>query len=262
MGKKTATADVVNVTPAQAKKWLEGNTNNRPIYQRVVGRLVNEMREGRWMVNGSTISFTSEGRLLDGQHRLTALIEYGKPLKMLVAKNIEDEAFKSIDTGLKRTTAQIFGLGGVQNSAVSASIARWIYMIQNSGKEPVQMSSEGLMEIYNDHPLIAKYATTHHQPTIKSLLPSGAQAVSVLAAEKYGEEIPDMFMYQFATGEDMKKGSPVYELRERLIRNQAATTKLTPTAKVAMTMKAMKAFAKGTQIHQLRYGLEEDWPTI
>lgn len=29
-----------------------------------------------------------------------------------------------------------------------------------------------------------------------------------------------------------------------------------------MTMKAMKAFAKGTQIHQLRYGLEEDWPTI
>ena len=65
---------VKTITPAQAKKLLERNTNNRPVSKPHVKFLCGVIRRGEWKLNGDAIRFNSE-RLVDGQHRLAACIE-------------------------------------------------------------------------------------------------------------------------------------------------------------------------------------------
>ena len=253
---------VVTVTPVMAKTWLENNPINRPLRRKWALHLAEEMRGGRWHINGSTISFTKDGKLLDGQHRLTAIIESGKAVQMLVARNVDEYAFRSIDTGFRRSAAQIFGIDKIKNASASAAIARWIHNIEQGGVEHDRLSPFALMEVYEAHPLIEKYAMAQTHKGIKELMPSACLSVFVLSAEKYGPSVTDLFLYQFQTGEDMKRGSPVYELRERFIRQMGATAKLPARAKVAMTIKAVRAFVEDREIHQLRYAPDETFPSL
>lgn len=64
------------VTPAMATKWLEeGNTHNRKVRDSVVMRYAADMKAGRWKQTHQGIAFNGDGTLLDGQHRLFAIIE-------------------------------------------------------------------------------------------------------------------------------------------------------------------------------------------
>ena len=74
------------ITPAQAAEWLKGNTVNRRLVLHHVERLASEMLAGEWRITGDCIKLNGD-RLLDGQHRLQAIVqspwsEADKPLKM------------------------------------------------------------------------------------------------------------------------------------------------------------------------------------
>ena len=67
--------EVVLVTPLLAKKWLERNTDNRDIRPSVVTGLAESITRGEWVLSHQGIAFAKSGRLLDGQHRLLAIVE-------------------------------------------------------------------------------------------------------------------------------------------------------------------------------------------
>lgn len=98
--------DVIDVTPEQAKKWLANNTQNRALNRKRVAALATEMREGRWKLTHQGIAFGPTGVLLDGQHRLAAIVASGVAVKMLVTTGLDD-VFSCIDTGVIRTAAQM-----------------------------------------------------------------------------------------------------------------------------------------------------------
>lgn len=68
------TAKVETITPDIAKTMLGENVNNRRISHDNVNMFAREMRNGEWRFNGEAIKFSKDGRLLDGQHRLLAVI--------------------------------------------------------------------------------------------------------------------------------------------------------------------------------------------
>ena len=80
----TITTEIVTLTPALAAEWLNSNTCNRPLSTLRASRYARDMKAGDWRFNGETISFTADGRLVDGQHRLTAVVESGVTIQQVV----------------------------------------------------------------------------------------------------------------------------------------------------------------------------------
>lgn len=104
-------------TPAVAKDLLEKNNHgNRPISQKRVTMYAADMKRARWKPTGETIKFDTNGKLLDGQHRLRAVIESNSTIEMLVARNVPIESFKIIDTGKMRSQADVLAIDGVDHA--------------------------------------------------------------------------------------------------------------------------------------------------
>ena len=95
--------EIVRVSPSMAEKMLGRNTRNRSLNQRQVTRWAQSMTAGEWLVTGEAIKIASTGDLLDGQHRLAAVIESGCTVLMLVVKGLHPETQDVMDTGRART---------------------------------------------------------------------------------------------------------------------------------------------------------------
>ncbi len=117
---------VVEITPELAKDILENrNHDNRPLKKAHVKMLSTALKNDEWMLNGETISFSKSGRLLDGQHRLTACINADKSFKTVIIKGIEDEAaFGTIDTGKPRSVTDLMSLQGLPKAPLYSAIAK------------------------------------------------------------------------------------------------------------------------------------------
>jgi len=97
-------AYVAYVTPQLAKKWLdECNGFNRPIKQDVVDMYVRQIKSGLWRRTHQGIAFTDEKRLLDGQHRLMAIVSTNVTVPMLIFIDEPKENFEFIDCGRNRS---------------------------------------------------------------------------------------------------------------------------------------------------------------
>lgn len=80
------TRDGYVVTPALAKQWLEKNTNNRNVNFAKVKKMAKDMREGHWDTTHQGIAIATDGTLVDGQHRLMAVVESGVTVRMKAKK--------------------------------------------------------------------------------------------------------------------------------------------------------------------------------
>ena len=99
-------AEIVNVTPQMAADWLSFNEDNRPLRRTVVNGLKAAFARGEYIQTHQGIAFSKTGKLLDGQHRLTAISELRDGLfPMLVTWGVSENAFQVMDIGVKRSTA-------------------------------------------------------------------------------------------------------------------------------------------------------------
>jgi hypothetical protein len=111
------TAKVELMTPERAEEILKRADPNRPISRPYVRELRRELEEGRWQVHHQGVAFAPDGGLIDGQHRLTAIVEAGIAAPIMVAHGVANEAFGTIDQHRKRTGGQILAMGGVTKDA-------------------------------------------------------------------------------------------------------------------------------------------------
>jgi hypothetical protein len=118
--------EFVLVTPAIAERWLATNDHNRSLNRDQVTRLAQDMLDGHWMFDSTTIKFGDDGRLLDGQHRLNAIVKSEIPQLMLVARGIVPRTQDVMDTGRKRTAGDMYKINGRPNPNVLASTAKMV----------------------------------------------------------------------------------------------------------------------------------------
>lgn len=83
------TASVDIITPEQAQAYLDNNAKHRPIKDKKVAEYMAQMQDGAWKLNGKAICFDSTGRLLNGQHRLSAVVRSGVSLTTLVVRGLD-----------------------------------------------------------------------------------------------------------------------------------------------------------------------------
>jgi len=76
--------EVILVTPQIAEQLLSTNYTNRPINKELVEKFKETMKTGKWKLHKPGIELTCDGKLLNGQHRLTAIIESGCTVEMWI----------------------------------------------------------------------------------------------------------------------------------------------------------------------------------
>lgn len=115
----------VKITPELASALLEFN----PSYQRKlsspkVDRYAKQMKNGKWALDGETVILSDGYALLDGQHRMNAVVKAQIPVNMLVLDGVNPDAFPMIDQGAKHTAKDILDIKDIPNAAVAASSIR------------------------------------------------------------------------------------------------------------------------------------------
>lgn len=122
------------VTPEIAAEWLTVNYDGqRKVGQSDVLTLARIIKRGDWVGdNGQTITFSSDNYLVNGQHRLHAVIEAGVPVDMFVVHSSRTaaEIMGTIDVGRKRSTAQFYY--GPNSTCVTALAKRLICLERGS----------------------------------------------------------------------------------------------------------------------------------
>ena len=87
--------EVEVITPEQATAYLQNNTKHRKIKQKKVDEYIKEMQDGKWCLNGKVLIFDRNGRLLNGQHRLSAVAQSGVPLTILVVRGVDPSVLET-----------------------------------------------------------------------------------------------------------------------------------------------------------------------
>lgn len=89
------TVEVEEITPAKASEYLSNNAHHRKVKQKKIDAYVKDLKEGVWKLNGKTITFDANGRLLGGQHRLHAVVQSGASLTTLVVRGLDPEILET-----------------------------------------------------------------------------------------------------------------------------------------------------------------------
>lgn len=93
------------ISPELAKTLLEANTHNRAVSNVRVDSMARNMAAGEWKLTPETISFGTDGVLLNGQHRLKAVVKSGVSVPFLIAYDADPACFPVIDQGSPRDSA-------------------------------------------------------------------------------------------------------------------------------------------------------------
>lgn len=103
------TMTVEKIGPKKAAEYLKKNINNPRGKKMNRGRIVSyaeDMKNGRWQLNGEAIVFDSEGFLKNGQHRLAAILAAGVEVEMTVIRGVDPD-ITIFDLPFVRTVAQV-----------------------------------------------------------------------------------------------------------------------------------------------------------
>ena len=99
------------ITPEIAAEMLTHNYRNRLINKKRVATLAADMKSGNWTESPNPICFDTDGNLIDGQHRLSAVVLSGCPVVMTVAYDVPN--ISVIDKGLERSTGESLYMRGI-----------------------------------------------------------------------------------------------------------------------------------------------------
>lgn len=116
------------VTPLDAKRMLENNTQNRRINQNTVLRYALDMENGQWdwCEADGPLKVGVGGVLRNGQHRLTAQVLANVTGAYDIRTGVPEESYKHTDSGVARVIADYF-YGKERANEVSSTTHRILY---------------------------------------------------------------------------------------------------------------------------------------
>lgn len=227
--------EVVTVTPELATQWLELNTHNRPVREPYVRQLADAMTRGEWIVNGDVIRFSADGdTLLDGQHRLWAVVTSETAVRTLVAWGVDPAAMETIDRGKARTLSDVLKLRGEPNATVLASVlttsVRWRKgTLHNKSYTATASEAVRLLEDDPDGYVRASRVGTNVSRRMRPVpVPVGIIGSCAYRFSQLDGADTELFFELLASGAGLGEDDPIFALR-RWLQNQARQQSKTNT---------------------------------
>ncbi|GAA2610775.1 hypothetical protein [Streptomyces tubercidicus] len=146
---------IVKVTPEIAATFLSRDSVNRRLDMGQVRSLTETILRGEWKLTHQGIAFDETGALLDGQHRLHAIIEANTPVEMLVFDGVAREVFPVLDTGKRRSAADTLLSTGAKYLHLLSSTIRHVILFKTMPNDPwsgarAHVSNDRILAAYNE----------------------------------------------------------------------------------------------------------------
>lgn len=246
---------IEEITPAKARAYLGKSEGNRKIRHKHVEHLANTIVAGKWKMTGEAIQVDTNGRLMNGHHRLHAVIKANHPIKNLVVCNLPPDAMNHIDTGKSRTAADALSFEyDVKNQNVWAAVARMSAALSDGAKvQSYGISNDKVLEWYRANAERADEIVAAAVRCVK-MGPASCIGAVMVAADANGRYRADIleFLDRLHTGEMLERGSPILTLRNWLIRRRDEPGSKPPDPVVNAVCHAWNAYIEGRSLTVIR----------
>ena len=126
--KKTMKIETINSN--KAERYLATNLlTNRRVDKNLVNRLAGAIACGDWKLTGDPIRFDVNGDLIDGQHRLSAIIKADAVVEAYVMRNCEVDLYETLDQGKARSLLDTLNSAGAVQATNTTAVVRLLYQL-------------------------------------------------------------------------------------------------------------------------------------
>jgi hypothetical protein len=221
------TAAIETISPSSARTILDKfDGPNRPTSRLRVDRLAEIIGDNHWRLNGQPIIFGTDGLLLDGKHRLTAIANGERTVEVLVVRGIQPEVMDTIDRGQSRSYSDILHQRGEPSSSLLATTLQNIWTYQAG--TPFTVTRKNMPTTFRMDKLLRDYPAIYESLKVVEgfrkecrglhIAPSIVTTLHFIFARK-DPATADTFVHQLLTGEGLVKDTPIYACRDRLLRS-------------------------------------------
>lgn len=248
--------EMVLITPELAREWLAGNTANRKIRTYKVNQYASDMAAGRWTASESAICRTTDGQLLNGQHRMLAVIQAGIPVWMLVLQDVPIEAMPNMDTGTGRTAADGLRFQGERNAPLTASAGK-LAIVYSDGriyrdKKLQSVSGAEIKAFIEENPDLRDSVETGGKLAARIGLTGTAVAVAHWLYSRASTSFSaDLFLTLAAERTNLEPGSPILALDSRVRQLKTNRTRLEHRDELYLLVKAWNYWRTGRPVQKI-----------
>jgi hypothetical protein len=280
------TFEAVQVGHDEAVKLLGSNTHNRTLRAGRTNSYAIDMLKGNWRTTGDAVKFSKSGVLLDGQHRLAAIVQAATTgaleqgariepnpdlqLPLVVVRNLDDNAQEAMDIGAARSLKDILELNRQERNANHlASALRIIYAWTSGARKTIakraQVTNATLLDFFDADPdsfrqLVSTVSSEYQKGD--HLLPPSVLALAHWLFEDVAPEDADAFFGRLQDGQDLHKGDAIYELRDALKRVRQDRGHRAIAYVLAITIKAWNAYRLGEKVNVLSFKMGGAHPEL
>jgi hypothetical protein len=248
----------VQIAPAVAKRLLERNTHNRKLSEKVVQKYVSEIEAGEWRLTPAGIGFDERGVLVDGQHRLTAIVRSGQTVPMILVTGLPATSQEKVDRQRRRTLFDALYLAGLATCRQEVEIATCLTrraMHSDSAVVPSDSSVKQMMDCHIESIRAVLKTMMHANKKVRGLCQASFLSAAVLYHEIDAEKCTE-FLEGVRTGVMLTQDHPAMRLRRFLMGETLSASMPRGGANQSYVFRrsvfAMQAHLEGRMISGLR----------
>ena len=256
----------MDITPAMAERWLKNNFINRPIRWDTVKAYARDMVNGVWVLTHQGLAFNDEDHLIDGQHRLHAIIMAGVTVQMMVTFGLpskingkEVTTMDAVDRGATRSVGDQLSIQhGLKNGGIIAAVCASLAGIC-CAERTRRLSVGQTLEVYREFQSAVDYIVEHRstQVGLRSTGVMAGFAFALLPDMKFPESRVKAMFTQVITGEAMETGAIPGVLRAFLTSEEAKLfTRSLDRGLAELVLQAIFLYQAGKRRKHLKPSLE------
>lgn len=270
--------EIVQVDADKAREYLAKEKTpepgvkgtNRKHGVRTVAEYAAAMLRGEWELTHQGIAFNEHGELVDGGHRLRAIVlaSQTKPkiaIQFMVTTGLTERAMATMDIGRRRIPSDFLRMLGKTNTSSLGGIIRLVYCYDNvpwSSTETwgrYRITPRVQEDFLNENPALEE-AVDHAFPLKRLFKSSATGAFWFLATRERPDVDVHAFLEQLRTGELLEKGDPALTLRELMLNTRAALRRFEGSQELALLIKAFNKWVAGEQARVFAFRVDENYP--
>lgn len=259
------THKTLQVGPEQAQKWLASNVSNRTVRPSRVRDYAAAMTKGRWMYTADPIRFDEDGRLIDGQHRLMAVVRAGVDVQIQVVRGLDRQAQDAVDTGAARTASDALKVRGFKHTAQLAStvpLVNWLLKDASSAATYTRDEVVHWAEVHDGLADTVELAVRNRNLLPCALAPFAASHYAARRVASDAEAPETFFIEQLVDTIGLTSASPARATRRYLLglrEDKRAQNKANKAATVLALLEGYRHFRDGERLFTLR-APRRGWP--
>ena len=252
------TARIIHLTPELAEQLVKRNVKNRDIKKTNYQTVLRAIRNGEWELNGEAIKIDKNGYILDGQHRIHAVIETGIAITTFLIEGLEPDTRVTMDSGKSRSIADFLKMDGEKEPFTLAAILRRVFILDHHGLRQATVASypttnKEVLAFFDENQWIRELSSPAKKIGARAKLPGSLTGLLMVAFSRIDDEDSEFFFERLYDGANLPAGHPILALKEVLDRVHGLKGTTTQTYLAALVIKAWNKYRAGESIKMLTY---------